>query len=74
VHEDRSADPPEEDAASSDINKIIRPDYSDAVYAGLAQKAVDEWSDNPIWKPYFHQSGSEFFLKYIMSHRFDVDR
>ncbi|KAK9895454.1 FAD dependent oxidoreductase [Cystobasidium minutum MCA 4210] len=54
---DRSADPPEEDAASSDINKIIRPDYSDPVYAALAQLAVDQWTDNPVWKPYFHQSG-----------------
>jgi sarcosine oxidase/L-pipecolate oxidase len=56
---DRSADPPEEDAASSDINKIIRPDYSDAIYARLAQNAVDEWTNNPTWKPYFHQSGSK---------------
>lgn len=66
---DRSADPPEEDAASSDINKIIRPDYSDAVYAALAQQAVDQWTDNPIWKPYFHQSGSK--SAYMMESLFE---
>ncbi|CAD6565718.1 MAG: hypothetical protein CYPHOPRED_005922 [Cyphobasidiales sp. Tagirdzhanova-0007] len=54
---DRSATPPEEDAASSDLNKIVRGDYCDPTYADLAQASVDKWTDDPFWKPYFHKSG-----------------
>lgn len=56
---DRSATPPEKDAASSDINKIVRGDYSDATYAELALLALEKWMGDEEWKEHFHQSGSE---------------
>ncbi|EXJ63561.1 uncharacterized protein A1O5_11322 [Cladophialophora psammophila CBS 110553] len=48
---------PSPQAASSDINKIVRADYSKAFYMDLAYEAMEYWTDNPIMKPYFHQTG-----------------
>ncbi|KAJ9612452.1 hypothetical protein H2200_004049 [Cladophialophora chaetospira] len=44
-------------AASSDINKIVRADYSKAFYMDLAYEAMESWISDPILKQYFHQTG-----------------
>lgn len=44
-------------AASSDINKIVRADYSKAFYMDLAYEAMEAWTSWPFLKPYFHQTG-----------------
>lgn len=43
--------------ASHDINKIIRADYSDQFYCKLALEAQKSWREDPIFKPYYHQTG-----------------
>lgn len=48
---------PSPNAASSDINKIVRADYSKAFYMNLANEAMGYWTDSPIMKPHFHQTG-----------------
>ncbi|KDE02469.1 hypothetical protein MVLG_06978 [Microbotryum lychnidis-dioicae p1A1 Lamole] len=54
---DRSATPPEIDAASSDINKIVRQDYADPLYATLAIRAIDRWRKDRVYEPNFHECG-----------------
>lgn len=55
---DRDAhDAPTRVAASWDWNKVIRADYSDIVYTKLALEAQDLWRTDPIWKPFYHESG-----------------
>lgn len=44
-------------AASSDINKIVRADYSKSFYMDLAYEAMEAWTSWPILKPHFHQTG-----------------
>lgn len=44
-------------AASADINKIVRADYSKPFYVDLAYEAMDWWTDNSLFKPFFHQTG-----------------
>lgn len=44
-------------AASSDINKIVRADYSKAFYMDLAYEAMEAWMSWPFLRPYFHQTG-----------------
>jgi sarcosine oxidase/L-pipecolate oxidase len=34
------------DAASTDMNKVVRWDYSDPDYSLLARKAIDIWNDD----------------------------
>ncbi|KAL2428926.1 L-pipecolate oxidase [Exophiala dermatitidis] len=51
------AQAPSPNAASSDINKIVRADYSKAFYMDLAYEAMETWTHNPLLSPYFHQSG-----------------
>lgn len=53
---DRMASPPEV-AASTDIDKIIRVDYSSPFYCDLAYEALDAWKTWPELKPFYHQSG-----------------
>ncbi|KAF2479356.1 FAD dependent oxidoreductase [Neohortaea acidophila] len=53
---DRTASPPDL-AASTDINKIIRADYSSRFYCDLAYEALDAWKTWPELQPYYHQSG-----------------
>ncbi len=48
---------PSPQAASSDINKIVRADYSKAFYMDLAYEAMECWIKDPILKQYFHQTG-----------------
>ena len=55
---DRTPFPPDH-GASTDINKIIRPDYSVRFYMDLAYEAVDAWDTWPELKGkgYYHRTG-----------------
>ncbi|TPX10385.1 uncharacterized protein E0L32_008604 [Thyridium curvatum] len=44
-------------AASWDWNKVVRADYDDIVYCRLALEAQDIFKFDPLWKPYFHETG-----------------
>ena len=44
-------------AASWDWNKVVRADYDDDIYCELALEAQDIFESDPLWKPYFHQTG-----------------
>ncbi|PKS05447.1 hypothetical protein jhhlp_008823 [Lomentospora prolificans] len=44
-------------AASWDWNKVVRADYDDKIYCQLALEAQDIFKSDPLWKPYFHQTG-----------------
>lgn len=44
-------------AASWDWNKVVRADYDDIVYCKLGIEAQDVFNSDPLWKPYFHQTG-----------------
>jgi hypothetical protein len=47
-------------AAASDLNKIVRADYPDIFYTRLALEALEEWNTNPLYMPYFHETGMLF--------------
>ncbi|KAF1851071.1 FAD dependent oxidoreductase [Cucurbitaria berberidis CBS 394.84] len=58
---DRSPYPPHH-AASTDINKIVRTDYTSRFYMELAYEALDAWKTSPVLKDhdgrrFFHESG-----------------
>lgn len=44
-------------AASWDWNKVVRADYDDIVYCKMALEAQDIFKSDPLWKPYFHETG-----------------
>lgn len=44
-------------AASWDWNKVVRADYDDIVYCRMAVEAQDIFKSDPLWKPYFHETG-----------------
>lgn len=44
-------------AASWDWNKVVRADYNDIVYTKMALEARDLWKDDPLWNPFYHESG-----------------
>lgn len=44
-------------AASWDWNKVVRADYDDIVYCQLALEAQDIFKQDPLWRPYFHETG-----------------
>lgn len=48
------------DAASSDLNKIIRADYTDPFYRALGKEAISQWRVNPLYTPYYHETGVLF--------------
>ncbi|KAI1181646.1 sarcosine oxidase [Nemania serpens] len=53
-------DAPTRPAASWDWNKVIRADYRDITYcriAAVALEAQDEWRNNPLWTPFYHETG-----------------
>ncbi|CAH0000687.1 unnamed protein product [Clonostachys byssicola] len=56
---DRSSSP-YPSAASSDLNRIIRADYSDIFYMRLALKAIEKWNTDPLYNPHFHKTGMLF--------------
>ncbi|KAI2636693.1 FAD dependent oxidoreductase [Xylaria nigripes] len=44
-------------AASWDWNKVVRADYADVIYCQLALEAQDIFKSDPLWKPFFHETG-----------------
>ena len=44
-------------AASWDWNKVVRADYEDIDYCRLGLEAQDVFKTDPLWKPYFHETG-----------------
>lgn len=46
--------------ASHDLNKIIRAGYDDIFYVKLALEALKLWRSDPIYQPYYHESGMLF--------------
>jgi glycine/D-amino acid oxidase-like deaminating enzyme len=44
-------------AASWDWNKVVRADYDDLVYCRMGLESQDIFLADPLWKPYFHQTG-----------------
>jgi glycine/D-amino acid oxidase-like deaminating enzyme len=44
-------------AASWDWNKVVRADYDDLVYCRLGIEAQDVFKSDPLWKPFFHETG-----------------
>lgn len=62
-------------AASWDWNKVVRADYDDKVYCKLALEAQDIFKSDPLWQPYFHQTGvywtcrSDYAENVITNHR-----
>ncbi|KZP30836.1 FAD dependent oxidoreductase [Athelia psychrophila] len=54
---DRAETLPAVDAASTDLNKIVRSAYEDVYYAQLGQRAIEEWTTNAVWRPAYDQSG-----------------
>ncbi|KAI1112240.1 FAD dependent oxidoreductase [Nemania sp. NC0429] len=44
-------------AASWDWNKVVRADYEDIVYCQLALEALDIFRSDPLWQPFFHETG-----------------
>ena len=50
--------PPSQLAAATDMNKIIRSEYTDALYTELAVEAMQSWtSPSGIFSKHFHQTG-----------------
>ncbi|KAI1112113.1 sarcosine oxidase [Nemania sp. NC0429] len=50
-------DAPTRPAASWDWNKVVRADYRDITYCRMALEAQDEWRTNPLWRPFYHETG-----------------
>ena len=44
-------------AASWDWNKVVRADYDDIVYCRIGLEAQDVFRTDPLWKPFFHETG-----------------
>ncbi|KAI6873104.1 hypothetical protein KC343_g1408 [Hortaea werneckii] len=50
--------PPSETAAANDINKVIRADYPEPLYASLATESVEQWRDpNGLYAGLYHRTG-----------------
>lgn len=53
---DRNASPPEL-AAAIDVNRIIRTDYANPLYCGLANEALHSWTWSLELQRFFHKTG-----------------
>ncbi|KAI1119916.1 sarcosine oxidase [Nemania abortiva] len=53
-----SAPFPNPRAASHDINKIVRDDYPHPVYMKLMLKGMERWRSDPLYSPFYHQTGA----------------
>jgi len=50
--------PPSLEAAGNDINKVIRADYPEPLYAKLASEAINVWKDpKGIFSGLYHKTG-----------------
>ena len=62
-------------AASWDWNKVVRADYDDIIYCALGLEAQDIFESDPLWKPFFHQTGiywtcrSDYAVEVIENYR-----
>lgn len=54
---DRSESLPAPDAASTDLNKIVRTCYSDIFYTQLARDAIQEWREIDEWGDTYRECG-----------------
>ncbi|KAK1995359.1 FAD dependent oxidoreductase [Colletotrichum falcatum] len=55
---DRNAsDAPVRVAASWDWKKVVRADYADIEYMRLTLEAKEHWAGDPLWRPFYHESG-----------------
>ncbi|KAJ8475385.1 hypothetical protein ONZ45_g15631 [Pleurotus djamor] len=54
---DKAETLPAEDAASNDLNKVVRSSYDDIFYAKLAKDAIGMWKDTSVWGDSYHESG-----------------
>ncbi|KIM40277.1 hypothetical protein M413DRAFT_175851 [Hebeloma cylindrosporum] len=54
---DRSPTLPAPDAASNDLNRIVRSSYSDRFYTELAREAISSWKDHAKWGDTYRESG-----------------
>ncbi|KAI0002175.1 FAD dependent oxidoreductase [Russula compacta] len=54
---DRSEKLPAPDAASTDINKIVRTSYNDVFYTQLARDAIREWKKTDEWGDTYKECG-----------------
>ncbi|KAI9465297.1 FAD dependent oxidoreductase [Lactarius psammicola] len=54
---DRSEKLPAPDAASTDINKVVRTSYSDIFYTRLARDAIQEWKKSDEWGDCYRECG-----------------
>ncbi|KAK0653130.1 sarcosine oxidase-like protein [Cercophora newfieldiana] len=48
---------PSQVGASWDWNKVIRADYTNPLYVRLALEAMEHWRADPLYEPFYHQSG-----------------
>lgn len=48
------------DAASNDLNKVIRADYSDESYCRLGKQAISSWRTDSTFSPFYHETGVVF--------------
>ncbi|KAH0829173.1 FAD dependent oxidoreductase [Lanmaoa asiatica] len=53
---DRARELPAVDAASTDINKVVRSCYRDSFYTKLAREAMEAWKQ-PMWEGCYHECG-----------------
>jgi sarcosine oxidase/L-pipecolate oxidase len=44
-------------SAGNDINKIIRTEYENPIYAKLAEEAIQLWESDPVFSPMYVKSG-----------------
>ncbi|GLB37751.1 putative FAD dependent oxidoreductase [Lyophyllum shimeji] len=54
---DRASSLPAPDAASNDMNRIVRSAYSDIFYTKLAREAITAWKDREEWADTYHECG-----------------
>ncbi|OAA60312.1 FAD dependent oxidoreductase [Niveomyces insectorum RCEF 264] len=52
-------DAPSKDSAAADLNKVVRADYPNPLYAQLAMEAMKEWKDpaHPIFSGLYRETG-----------------
>ncbi|KAH7883202.1 FAD dependent oxidoreductase [Phlebopus sp. FC_14] len=69
---DRAQELPAKDAASTDINKIVRSSYADKFYTELAREAITEWHKH-VWEGCYHACGTLSTGNEYMQKAYDND-
>lgn len=52
---DRAQTLPAPDAASADINKVVRSSYTDPTYTRLTREAIQAWKNTDVWGDSYHE-------------------